>query len=530
MNSHFLLTKGHRIVSALRLAHFSNHLKRTNHNMSLPSWAKTSSTADSSGNTKAYDAIVIGSGQGGGPLATAFAKSGKKTALVEAVHLGGCCVNEGCTPTKTMVASGRVAYLARRGKDYGVHTSEGDAQIKVDMTKVRQRKRDIVDQFRSGSERRAAAVEGLDVLMGTAKFLSEKNVQVSLQDGGAVDISGDVIVINTGERPVKPTLPGLESVDSSRVLDSTSVQELGEVPKHLLVLGGGYIGLEFGQLFRRLGAEVTIIQRGKQLLPREDPDIAKAMLEILEQDGITIHLSTTATGISGSDGDLPVTLKFKSSEGTEKEARGSHILFAAGRTPNTDMLNLDAAGVKMDSRGHIVATDDLRTTTPGIWVLGDVKGGPAFTHIAYDDFRILQNNLITHPNPPTAGKWTVEGRRGGKVPYVVYTDPQLGHVGLHESEARALQPPRNIKVAVMPMAYVARAMETDEKRGVMKGIVDGETGQILGFTCLGVEGGEIMTVVQMAMMGGLKYGDLQGAVFAHPTFAESLNNLWGSLK
>jgi pyruvate/2-oxoglutarate dehydrogenase complex dihydrolipoamide dehydrogenase (E3) component len=306
------------------------------------------------------------------------------------------------------------------------------------------------------------------VLRGEAGFVDEKTVKVKLADESEVLCAAEMIFVNTGERPAIPQIPGLETVRQERVLDSTSIQELDKVPAHLIVLGGGYVGLEFAQLFRRLGSEVTLVQRGKQLLPREDPDVAKCMLDILHEDGLTIHLST-------------------------------------------------------NEKGYIVVNEKLETTAPGVFALGDVKGPPAFTHISYDDFRIIRANHLTHP--PHTSPATTTNRI---VPYVVYTDPQLGHVGLHEAEARALG--LKIKVASMPMSYVARALETDETRGMMKGIVDAETGKILGFTCLGIEGGEVMSLVQMAIMGGLGYEVLRDAVWAHPALAESLNNLWGFLK
>ena len=442
-----------------------------------------------------YDALIIGSGQGGTPLASAFAKAGRKTALVESKHIGGCCVNEGCTPTKTLIASGRNAYMTRRGADFGVHTLDGkDGEIRQDMLKVRQRKRDIVNKFRSGGESRTHAA-GVEVLMGLAAFVDKKTMRVKLNDGEEKTITADKIFINTGERPAQPRLENLESVTPERVLDSTSIQELGEVPEHLLILGGGYIGLEFGQLFRRFGAQVTIVQRAAQLLPREDPDVADCMLKILQEDGITVHLSTSAIRVdTSSSGDVELTIRPK--EGNEQRLSGSHLLSAAGRTPNTDTLNLGAAGVSTLNSGHIAVNSRLETSTPDIYALGDVKGPPAFTHISYDDFRVLQHNLLTSSSPSGDTSSHVEPLTTDNrmVPYVVYTDPQLGHVGLHEHEARTQFPQKTIKVAKMPMKYVARALECDETRGMMKAVVDGETGEILGFTCLGLEGGEIMAV------------------------------------
>jgi pyruvate/2-oxoglutarate dehydrogenase complex dihydrolipoamide dehydrogenase (E3) component len=480
--------------------------------------------------TQSFDVLVIGSGQAGTPLASTFARAGRRTALVERAHIGGCCVNEGCTPTKTMVASGRAAYMARRGADYGVHTPGGvDGRIVVDMGRVRQRKRDIVTQFRGGGETRTKAA-GVEVLMGEASFEEAKTVRVRMNDGSEAVVAADLIFINTGERPSNPKIPGIEGVDGVRVLDSTSIQELDEVPEHLIVLGGGYVGLEFAQLFRRLGAQITVIQRGKQLLPREDPEIAECLLDILKEDGLTVHLETIATRSNCSP--MSVELTCQSKDGTELTISGSHLLLAAGRVPNTDMLNLSAAGVSTNSKGYIVANERLETTAVGIYVLGDVKGPPAFTHISYDDFRIIQTNLINTENKPQQQQASTHNRL---VPYVVYTDPQLGHVGLHEHEARKLLEFQNsgsakIQVARMRMTSVARALETGETRGMMKAVVEGETGRILGFTCLGIEGGEVMSVVQMAMMAGMSWRLLADAVWAHPALAESLNNLWAGLE
>ncbi|KAH0559523.1 hypothetical protein GP486_003962 [Trichoglossum hirsutum] len=469
-----------------------------------------------------YTSVVIGSGQAGTPLASALAKAGRTTALIERTHIGGCCVNEGCTPTKTLIASGRAAYLARRGADYGIHTPG----ITVDMTKIRQRKRDIVSSFRGGSEKRTLAA-GVDVLMGEASFKDKKTLSVKLDQGGeTIIVTADEIFINAGERPAKPRLTGIETVPAERILDSTSIQELDQLPEHLVVLGGGYVGLEFGQLFRRLGSAVTVIQRASQVLPREDPDVAECALEILRQDGITVHLNATAERIEPSP-QSPIVLTVRFKDGTNQTIPGSHLLSAAGRVPNTDSLNLAAAGISTTPNphgpAHIACNPRLETSTPGIYVLGDIKGPPAFTHISYDDFRIIRGNLIDHSSPPL----TTANRL---VPYVVYTDPQLGHVGLHEHEARKQFPPGAIKVAKMPMAYAARALETDETRGMMKAVVNAETSQILGFTCLGTEGGEVMSTVQTAMMGGVPWQKLRDAVWAHPAWAESLNNLWGFLE
>jgi pyruvate/2-oxoglutarate dehydrogenase complex dihydrolipoamide dehydrogenase (E3) component len=460
--------------------------------------------------TTHYDAIVIGSGQGGGPLSTTLAKAGRKTAIIEREHVGGTCINEGCTPTKTMVASARVAYLVKRAADYGVHTG----QVSVDMSVVRKRKRDIVNSFRNGSERRIESTEGVDLLMGEAAFVGPKTLEVHLNNGEVQQLTADTIFINTGERPAIPPLKGVESVPT---LNSTSIMELDTVPEHLLVMGGGYVGLEFGQMFRRFGSQVTVVQRGAQLLGREDTDIAEAVADILREDGIEVLLQTAALQVT-QDGNGKIQLTVRTPEG-ERVLAGSHLLLAAGRVPNTDKLNLDATGIQTDKRGYIPVNDKLETSVPGIYALGDVKGGPAFTHISYDDFRIIRTNLLEH------GDASIKDRI---LPYTVFIDPQLGRVGLSETEAR--KQGRNIKVAKMPMNYVARALEVDESRGVMKVVVDADTQQILGAAILGLEGGEIMAMLEIAMMGKVPYPVLQEGVFAHPTLAESLNNLFGMLE
>jgi pyruvate/2-oxoglutarate dehydrogenase complex dihydrolipoamide dehydrogenase (E3) component len=456
-----------------------------------------------------YDGLVIGAGQAGVPLARALAEAGWSTALVERAHVGGTCVNDGCTPTKTMIASARAAHLARRAGDYGVHTGA----VTVDLGVVHQRKRDIVESFRGGSQGRIEATEGLDLLMGHARFVGPKTVEVLFNDGSTRLLEAGKIFINTGGRPRVPALPGIEEVD---YLTSTSILELDEVPPHLLVIGGGYIGLEFGQMFRRFGSQVTVVQRRDQLLAREDQDVADEVAKILREDGIEILLETQPLRVERDpEGNIQLAVRTAKSERT---IVGSHLLVAAGRVPNTASLNLEAAGVRVDQQGFVPVDEQLRTSVPGIYALGDVNGGPAFTHISYDDYRLIRSNLLE------GGQATTKGRL---VPYVVFIDPQLGRVGLTEREARQQGLP--IRVAEMPMSWVARALEVDETRGLMKVIVDAETDQILGAAILGIVGGEVMTVLQMAMMGGLPYTTLRDGVFAHPTLAESLNNLFTTM-
>jgi pyruvate/2-oxoglutarate dehydrogenase complex dihydrolipoamide dehydrogenase (E3) component len=456
-------------------------------------------------NAEHFAAVVIGSGQGGTPLCQELAKAGMRTVLIEAKHVGGTCINEGCTPTKTMVASGRVGYLARRGAEYGVHTAE----LRIDMPRVRQRKRDIVESWSKGSQRRIEKTPNLELIFGEARFTGPKSLQVRLRDGGERAITAELIFINAGARPAIPRIEGLETVP---FLNSTSIMELDAVPEHLVVLGGGYVGLEFGQLFRRLGSRVTLVQSAKQLLPREDTDVAEEIAKILREDGIEVLLNARAERVSKSGAQIAVDVRI----GELRTVSGTHLLVATGRVPNSETLNLGAAGVATDAHGNIRVNDKLETNVPGVYALGDITGQPAFTHISYDDFRILRTNVIEKGNASTVGRL---------VPYTVFIDPQLGRIGVTEKEARTQG--KKIRVAKMPMSYVARAVETDETRGFMKAVVDAETEQISGAAVLGIDGGEIMAMLQLAMMGGLPFTKLRDGVFAHPTLAESLNNLFG---
>lgn len=456
-----------------------------------------------------YDAVVIGAGQAGGPLASAFARAGRKTAIIERADIGGTCINTGCTPTKTMIASARVAYLTRRGSDYGVETGG----IGIDLQRVRQRKRDVVDSFRTSSEKRLTDTPGLDVIRGHATFSGPKTLSIAVHDSEPRSITADQIVINTGARPAVPTIDGIANIP---FLTSTTIMELAEVPNHLIVLGGGVVGLEFGQMFRRFGSRVTIVQRGDHLLGREDDDIADAVADLLRDDDIELLLNTSAKRVKLDADRIVLTVE---SNGKEHTITGSHLLAAAGRTPNTDDLGLDAAGIETDQRGSIPVDEHLQTNQPDIYAVGDVNGGPAFTHISYDDYRILKTNLIDGGNATTTGRL---------VPYTVFIDPQLGRVGLTESEAK--HQGRSIRVATMPMSNVARALEVDEPRGLMKAIVDADTNHILGCAILGLEGGELMSMIQIAMLGNLPYTALRDGIFAHPTLAESLNNLFSSFR
>jgi pyruvate/2-oxoglutarate dehydrogenase complex dihydrolipoamide dehydrogenase (E3) component len=452
-----------------------------------------------------YDAIVIGTSQGGRFLPVELAKAGQKVALVERDQLGGVCVNRGCTPTKTMVASARLAYQARRGAEYGVRIGS----VSVDLAAVRERKRAMVAGARQNYASRLPQ-DGLDLIEGEARFTGPKTVEIALTDGGTRQISAPVVVLDTGTRPRPLAITGTSDVP---VLDSTSIMELDQLPEHLIILGGGYIGLEFGQMFRRFGSAVTIIQTAPRLMMIEDQDVSDEVAAILRDDGITVLTSSTPVRVEAARGGR-LQLTVRTADG-ERRLEGSHLLSAIGRIPNTEALTPEAAGIRLDDRGFIEVDEYLQTSVPGVYAMGDVKGGPGFTHLSYDDYRILRANLIKHQKAST---------RDRVVPYTVFIDPQLGRVGLTERQARAQG--RAIRVAKLPMSAVIRAIETGETRGFMKAVVDADSGQILGCAVLGSDGGEVMTMIQIAMLGKLTCTAMADAIFTHPLLAEGLNTLF----
>ncbi|MEZ0538315.1 mercuric reductase [Fibrella arboris] len=457
-----------------------------------------------------FDAVIIGVGQSGKPLSTALAEKGWRTAIIERNHVGGSCINYGCTPTKTLLASAEMAFQARRAAEYGIET----ASVKVNFKAVIDRKNNVVDKFRKGISDSFAETENLTFIQGEARFMGPSEVAVKLPDGGERKLTAPHIFIDCGTHPKKPDLPGLDTVPW---LTSTELMDATELPRHLLILGGGYIGVEFSQMFRRFGSEVTIIERGDQLLSREDKDIADELTKILEDEGVRVMTNTTVGQVSKSaDGGVTLTLK---TEERPLALTGTHLLVVTGTTPNTAALNLAAAGIATDEHGFIQVNDRLETSQPGVYALGDIKGGPAFTHISYDDYRVVKQNLLQGGNVSIAGR---------PVPYTIFTDPQLGRVGLSETEAR--EQGKSIKVASMPMSSVARAIETERTQGLMKVIIDADTDQILGAAILGMEGGEVMTMLQIAMMGNLTYPRLRDAIFAHPTLAEALNNVFSRVE
>ncbi|MCX2486717.1 mercuric reductase [Pedobacter sp. MR2016-24] len=458
---------------------------------------------------KEFDAIVIGAGQAGVPLAKKLAQSGLKTALIEKRMVGGTCINDGCTPTKAMVASARLAYLASRSSDLGIDIPA----YTIDFKAVMARKSAIVTQFREGALKGVEKTENLTLIYGEAKFKDDQTIYVNGRDGNFENYTAKQIFINTGASPV---IPQIEGVNEIKYLTSTTILQLEEIPEHLLIVGGGYIGLEFGQMFRRFGSKVTLLEKSRRLMPKEDDDVCEVMSEIFKEDGIEILTEAEVTKFSNSaNGKISVTVKL---EGKESKHTCTHVLLASGRKPQTEALGLENTAVECDDHGHVKVNEFLETKAKNVYALGDVKGGPAFTQISYNDYVIVTKNLLENAKMSTINRM---------VPYCMFTDPQLGRVGITEDEAKAQG--LDYLVAKIPMKNVARAIETAETRGFMKAVVDKKTKQILGATVIGEQGGEIMTVLQMAMMGKVTYEEVRFATFAHPLYAESLNNLFMSL-
>ena len=450
-----------------------------------------------------YDAVIIGTGQSGKPLALALGRAGWKVAVIEREHVGGTCINVGCTPTKTLVASARVAALIARAREYGIEVGSH----RTHWLEVREREQGVVRKFRAGGERRLSDA-GVSLLRGEARFVGPRRLRVTAGDGASEEHEATTVVLNTGVRARQPDLPGLDSVPA---LDSSAMLTLPEFPERLVVLGGGFIALELGQIFRRLGAGVSIVEHGARLAPREDAEISGALSEVLAAEGVELHLGATARRVAPGPDRRGVRLQL--GDGTTLE--GTHFLVAVGRTPNTEALECRAGGVDLDDHGFVRVDDRLRTSAEGVYATGDVTGAPQFTHVSYDDYRVLRAELLDGP---------ARSRVGRLVPYTVFTDPQLGRVGITEAEARRRGLP--VRVARMPMTSVARAVEAGETKGLLKAVVHAQTERILGFAALGFEGGELASVVQTAMLGDLPWTVLKDAIYPHPGLAESLNNLF----
>jgi pyruvate/2-oxoglutarate dehydrogenase complex dihydrolipoamide dehydrogenase (E3) component len=457
-----------------------------------------------------YDAIVIGSGQGGTPLSIRLAKAGYKTALVEKRVIGGTCINDGCIPSKTLIASARAAYNASKAHELGVHGTEN---YTVYFKGIIDRKRRIVEQFRKGSEVALEKTKNLDVIYGTAAFTGEKQIVVTGKDGEHVVYSADYFFINAGARPLIPDIPGLKNID---YLTSTSIMELEQLPHHLIIVGAGYVSLEFAQAFRRFGSKITIVEQHDHILDKEDEDVRQAINSFLGEEKITILTGAAIEEVSTNSMNDVVLRIVK--DGTHAVITGSHILIASGRTPNTDILKPEVAGITVDEHGYIKVNDKLQTNIDRIYAIGDVKGGPAFTHISYNDYRIVYRNLVEKADISTQDRL---------VPYCMFTDPELGRIGITEAEARNKN--MNIAVAKLEMKNATRGIIENRTKGFLKAVIDKDSKKILGASLLCKDGGEIMSVLQMAMQAGLTYEQVKEHVFAHPTLSESLNNLFFSL-
>ncbi len=453
------------------------------------------------------DAIVIGAGQAGPALAARLARSGMKTALIEREHFGGTCVNDGCTPTKTLVASARAAHVVRRAAALGVEIG-GGGEVSVDMGAVKARKDAVVNQSVETLTSWLGGTSNLTLMRGAARFVGPNRVRV-----GADELEAPKIFINVGGRPAVPDWPGIGDVP---YLTNISMMEVDFLPEHLVVVGGSYIGLEFAQMYRRFGSKVSVIEAAPRLIAREDIEVSAEVRRILDREGIVVHVGAEHLALA-RDG-AGVRVAFDTQAGAQTVS-GSHLLVAVGRRPNTDELGLDAAGIALDARGFIVVDDELRTSVPGVWALGDVNGRGAFTHTSYNDFEIVAANLLG------GGARRVSDRIGA---YAMYIDPPLARIGLSEAEVRASG--RAALVATLPMARVARARERGETDGFMKVLVDAHTQRILGAALLGIEADEVVQVLLLAMAADLPYTRIQQTMWIHPTVSELLPTLFEGLK
>jgi pyruvate/2-oxoglutarate dehydrogenase complex dihydrolipoamide dehydrogenase (E3) component len=457
--------------------------------------------------TDSYDVLVIGSGEAGKYLAWTLAGEGRRTALVERRYVGGSCPNIACLPSKNIIHSAKVASLAGRGAAFGLRTGE----IAIDMAGVRRRKQKMVDDLVKVHLGRYEQ-SGVDLIMGDARFVAPKTVSVALHDGETRTLAGESVILSLGTRASVPDIPGMAR---ARPMTHVEALDLERLPDHLLVVGGGYVGLELAQAARRFGSHVTIVERGAQLAGREDPDVADALLELFRDDGIEVLLRTEVRSVEGRSGEQ-VRLELETA-GRVHVVEGTDLLIAAGRIPNTNAVGLNLAGVELDPRGYIVVNEQLATTAPGVWAVGDCAGSAQFTHVAFDDFRIVRDAL--HGGTRT--------RRDRLIPFCMFTDPELARVGLNETEAKA----RGIayRLATLPMSSVLRTRTLSEPRGFMKMLIDRDSDRILGFTGFGAEASEPMAVVQTAMLGGLPFTILRDALFTHPTAAEGLTVLLASV-
>jgi pyruvate/2-oxoglutarate dehydrogenase complex dihydrolipoamide dehydrogenase (E3) component len=454
--------------------------------------------------TDSYQDLVLGSGAGGKLLAWHLARSGRRVAVVERRYIGGSCPNINCLPSKNEIWSAKVADLLHHAGQFGIVTSS----VTVDMARVRQRKRKMVEGL-VALHLELYKKSGTELIMGDGRFVAPKKLEVRLRDGGTRVLTGERVFVNVGTRAAIPPVAGLAD---ARPLTNIEALELDRLPAHLIVLGGGYVGLEFAQAYRRFGSRVTVIQHGPQLLDREDPDVADAIQELFGDEEIEVLLSAEVLGVDGRSGES-VRLRVRTPQG-ERLIEGSDILAATGRTPNTASIGLDTLGVRLDGRGYVQVNDRLETSAPGVWAIGECAGSPQFTHVSEDDFAIIRDNLA-------GGNRTTRDRL---IPYCLFTDPPLARVGLSESEAR--QRGVTVRVVKVPLGVVLRTWTTGEARGFMKALLDARSDRILGFTMFGSDAGEVMAAVQTAMLAGMPYTGLRNAIIAHPTMAEGLRSLF----
>ncbi len=458
-------------------------------------------------NPERYEVLVLGSGAGGKLLSWHMAKAGRRTAVVERKWIGGSCPNVNCLPTKNEVWSAKVADLLHHAAKFGAVTGS----MAVDMRRVRERKREMVEGL-IALHLELYKASGAELIMGAGRFVAPKTIEVALNDGGTRVLTGDRVFLNLGTRATIPPIPGLAD---ARPLTNIELLEFDGLPVHLVVLGGGYVGLEMAQAFRRFGSRVTVVEHGQQLLGREDPDVAEEILRILRAEEIAVLLGADVVAVEGRSGE-GVTLRIRAAVG-EQTIAGSDVLVATGRTPNTSGIGLDVTGVELDAHGYIRVNDRLETTAADVWAIGECAGSPQFTHVSEDDFRVIRDNLA-------GGKHSTQGRL---IPYVLFTDPPLARVGLSEAEAR--QRGIAVRIATLPMKAVLRTRTIGETAGFMKVLIEAAGDRILGFAMIGPEAGEVMAVVQTAILGGLPYTVLRDAILAHPTMAEGLNGLFGAV-
>lgn len=454
---------------------------------------------------KKYDSIIIGSGQSGTPLAFDLAERGQKVALVEKSYLGGSCLNFGCTPTKTLIASSNLYHRIKESSELGIKVSN----VKLDFEKVMERKNKIVKNSREGIEKNVEKNDNVDLYRGFASFVDKNTIKIKLNDGGFETISADKVFINTGSKSNIIPIDGIEDIN---YYDSTSIMEIDNVPKHLVIIGTSYIALEFGQMYNRFGSKVTMIGDGDEILSREDTDVSDRIREILEDEGIKFLLNTDTKRVDQDGEDVKVSFE---RDGNKEELTCSHFMLATGRVPNSEDLDLENAGVEIDNRGNIKVNPTLKTSTDNIYAMGDVKGGPQFTHISHDDYRVIIDNLFGE------GKRNINDRL---VPFTLFTDPQLGRVGLTEKQAK--EEGYDTNVGKVEMAAIGRSRVENQTKGFLKAVVDKKTDKILGVSMLGYPGGELMSMVEIAMMGNMTYDKLRDGIFSHPNLSESLNKLF----